>query len=57
MEHFEFDIECYVYVHEHVLTFLFVTTTIYFSRVISPGAPFTQKLHIIYLVNDVLHHW
>ncbi|XP_021925651.1 calcium homeostasis endoplasmic reticulum protein isoform X2 [Zootermopsis nevadensis] len=26
------------------------------KKVISPGAPFTQKLHIIYLVNDVLHH-
>ncbi|GFG34350.1 hypothetical protein Cfor_08964 [Coptotermes formosanus] len=26
------------------------------KKVISPGGPFTQKLHIIYLVNDVLHH-
>ncbi|XP_072941001.1 calcium homeostasis endoplasmic reticulum protein isoform X2 [Epargyreus clarus] len=25
-------------------------------KVTQPGAPFTQKLHIIYLVNDVLHH-
>lgn len=26
-------------------------------KVTQPGAPFSQKLHIIYLVNDVLHHW
>ncbi|KAJ9587588.1 hypothetical protein L9F63_018970, partial [Diploptera punctata] len=26
------------------------------KKVISPGAPFAQKLHIIYLVNDILHH-
>lgn len=26
-------------------------------KVTQPGAAFTQKLHIIYLVNDVLHHW
>ncbi|KAG7299832.1 hypothetical protein JYU34_016850 [Plutella xylostella] len=25
-------------------------------KVTQPGAAFTQKLHIIYLVNDVLHH-
>ena len=23
----------------------------------SPGIGFTHKLHIIYLINDVLHHW
>ncbi len=22
-----------------------------------PGVSFTQKLHIIYLINDVVHHW
>lgn len=27
------------------------------SRALAIGAPFTQKLHLIYLVNDVLHHW
>ncbi|EEB17110.1 conserved hypothetical protein [Pediculus humanus corporis] len=26
------------------------------SKVIAPGAPFSQKLHIIYLINDVMHH-
>lgn len=26
-------------------------------RALLNGAPFTQKLHLIYLVNDVLHHW
>ncbi|XP_077291331.1 SR-related CTD associated factor 6 isoform X2 [Arctopsyche grandis] len=26
------------------------------KKVITPGAAFTHKLHIIYLVNDVLHH-
>lgn len=26
-------------------------------KVTQAGAAFTQKLHIIYLVNDVLHHW
>ncbi|CAH2241497.1 jg10664 [Pararge aegeria aegeria] len=25
-------------------------------KVTQPGAPFSQKLHIIYLINDVLHH-
>lgn len=23
----------------------------------SPGAAFTQKLHLIYLINDLLHYW
>lgn len=26
-------------------------------KVTQPGVSFSQKLHIIYLVNDVLHHW
>lgn len=26
------------------------------SKVVSPTAPFSQKLHIIYLINDVMHH-
>lgn len=26
------------------------------SKVVAPGVPFTQKLHIIYLINDVMHH-
>lgn len=26
------------------------------SKVVAPGAPFSQKLHIIYLINDVMHH-
>lgn len=28
-----------------------------YYRALVKGAPFTQKLHLIYLVNDVLHHW
>lgn len=27
------------------------------SRAMSPNAAFTQKLHLIYLINDLLHHW
>ena len=23
----------------------------------APNAVFTQKLHLIYLINDLLHHW
>ena len=23
----------------------------------SPGVGFEQKLHILYLINDVIHHW
>lgn len=23
----------------------------------SPNAAFNQKLHLIYLINDLLHHW
>lgn len=23
----------------------------------TPGAAFTQKLHLIYLINDLLHYW
>ncbi|KAK6635653.1 hypothetical protein RUM44_000907 [Polyplax serrata] len=26
------------------------------SKVVAPNAPFSQKLHIIYLINDVMHH-
>lgn len=29
----------------------------YLYRALINVAPFTQKLHLIYLVNDVLHHW
>lgn len=29
----------------------------FYFRALVKGAPFTQKLHLIYLVNDVLHHW
>jgi calcium homeostasis endoplasmic reticulum protein len=28
-----------------------------FRRSTEPNAPFSQKLHIIYLINDVLHNW
>jgi hypothetical protein len=27
------------------------------SRAMSPGAGFTQKLHLIYLINDLLNYW
>lgn len=27
------------------------------SRAMAPNAAFTQKLHLIYLINDLLHHW
>nr|XP_054920425.1 calcium homeostasis endoplasmic reticulum protein-like isoform X1 [Dermacentor andersoni] len=27
------------------------------KKVTVPGAPFDMKLHIVYLINDVLHHW
>ena len=23
----------------------------------SPGVGFDQKLHMVYLINDVIHHW
>jgi len=26
-------------------------------RAMQPGAAFTQKLHLIYLINDLLHYW
>ena len=26
-------------------------------RALAPSAAFTQKLHLIYLINDLLHHW
>lgn len=26
-------------------------------RAMAPGAAFTQKLHLIYLINDLLHYW
>lgn len=26
-------------------------------RAMSSTAAFTQKLHLIYLINDLLHHW
>jgi hypothetical protein len=34
---------------------IFVTSISY--RALTNGAAFTQKLHLIYLVNDVIHHW
>lgn len=27
------------------------------SRALATTTPFQQKLHLIYLINDVLHHW
>ncbi|XP_077499620.1 SR-related CTD associated factor 6 isoform X3 [Amblyomma americanum] len=27
------------------------------KKITVPGAPFDMKLHIVYLINDVLHHW
>lgn len=27
------------------------------NRVTASGAPFQLRLHLIYLINDVLHHW
>jgi hypothetical protein len=29
----------------------------FFFRITAKDAPFEQRLHLIYLVNDVLHHW
>ena len=30
--------------------------SLFMARVTQEGAPFTTKLHLVYLMNDVLHH-
>jgi calcium homeostasis endoplasmic reticulum protein len=34
-----------------------ITSLLILCRSTEPNAPFNQKLHIIYLINDVLHNW